>query len=213
MTSPAQKVAGRIAVGILLVVLAAGSVLATAATLPATAGPTLAEPAATSSPKAEKSPKPDKSPDTDEADDADKAGDPDKADDADGTPSAANLARIVERQAAAKITTTATELAALAANVGVGGAVRVLRLAKASGKTPADILALFESGKGWGVIVRELKLDIGPGGGSVMGTGGGHDKARKAADRAARAQAKAARVAARAARAAERARQGAGSGD
>ncbi len=200
MTMPAQKLAGRIAVAVLLVMLAAGSVFAAAATLPATAGPTLNEPAETAPPKAEKSPKPEKSPD---ADKAEQAG---EANDANGTPSPANLARIVERLKVAGITTTADELAALAAKVGVGGAVRVLRFAKASGKTPAQILALFESGKGWGVIARDLKLDIGPGNGSVMGQGHGHDEASKAADRAARAAAKAARIA-------ERARQKAGTGD
>ena len=191
MNNPAQRIAGRIAVAVLLVMLAAGSVFAAAATLPATAGPALAEPAETASPKPEKSPQPEKSPDADEARDAD------EAPDADGTPSAANLARIVERLADARITTTADELSALAAKVGVGGAIRVLRFAEASGKTPAEILALFGSGKGWGVIVRELKLDIGPGNGFVMGKGHGHDSASKAADRAARAVAKAARVAER----------------
>ncbi len=211
MTTPAQKLAGRIAVAILLVVLAAGSVFAAAATLPATSGPTLAEPSETESPKAKESPEADESPDADtakdKAKDADEADDPDKAPDADGTPSAANLARIVARLAAAGITTTTGDLAALAAKVGVGGAVRVLRFAQASGKTPAEIgtfqaniLAMREDGKGWGVIARELGLDIGPGNGSVMGQGHGQDTAAKAADRAARAEAKAARVAARAAR-------------
>ena len=197
MSPPIQKFAGRIAVAVLLVMLAAGSVFATAATLPATAGQSLAEPAETESPEAKESP------DTDE--------------DADGTPSAANLARIVERLHAAGITTDSGALAALAAKVGVGGAIRVLRFAAASGKTSAEILALFESGKGWGVIARELagdpKFTIGPGNGSVMGKGHGQNTAAKAADRAARAEAKAARAAVRAARAAERAQGGAGSGD
>jgi hypothetical protein len=206
MTSPARKFAGRIAVAVLLVMLAAGSVFAAAATLPAAAGPNLAEPAATASPRADKSPKPEKSPD------AARAADAAEAADADGAPSPANLDRIVARLKAAGITTvagitiTADYLAELAAKVGVGGAVRALLFAKASGLAPDAILALFESGKGWGVIARELKLTIGPGNGSVMGQGHGRDTAAKAADRAARAAAKTARIA-------ERARQKAGTGD
>ncbi len=199
MTSPARKLAGRIAVAVLLVMLAAGSVFAAAATLPAAAGPNLAEPAATASPKADKSPKPEKSPD------ADKAADAARAADADGTPSPEALARIVERLKAAGITTTAADLAALAAKVGVGGAIRVLRFV-AAGATSVDILAKRDAGMGCGVIARELNLTVGPGNGSVMGQGHGRDTAAKAADRAARAAAKTARIA-------ERARQKAGTGD
>ena len=206
MSSPARKLAGRLAVAVLLVMLAAGSVFAAAATLPAIAhAPVAARNAQpTESPEAKESPKVDEDKDAAESPDADRA---EQADAADASPSPANLERIVERLAAAGITTTADDLAALAAKVGVGGAVRVLRFAQACGKTPAEILALFESGKGWGVIARELKLDIGPGNGSVMGKGHGRDEASKAADRAARAKAKAARAATHAARAAERAQQ------
>ena len=142
-------------------------------------------------------PLPEKSSAADEGGVAVVAADDDEAPDADEAPSVANLARIVERLADARITTTADELSALAAKVGVGGAIRVLRFAEASGKTPAEIVALFGSGKGWGVIVRELKLDIGPGNGFVMGKGHGNDSASKAANRAARAVAKAARAAER----------------
>jgi hypothetical protein len=60
----------------------------------------------------------------------------------------------------------------LAAKVGVGGAVRTLAFAQASGKTPAQIVAMKESGKGWGGIVHELGLSIGPGIGWIMS--GGH---------------------------------------
>jgi len=208
MISPAQKLAGRIAVAILLVMLATGSALAVAATLPTVAGPTVAEPTGTTTKEAKESPDVDE--DADESPDVEKA---EQADEADGAPSPANLERIAAALAAAGITTTPEELAALADKVGVGGAVRVLRFAKASGKTPAEILALFEAGKGWGVIARELKLDIGPGNGSVMGHGKGHDDATKAADRAARAEAKAARAAERAARQAGHGQQGSGSGD
>jgi hypothetical protein len=195
MTSPIQKAAGRIAVAVLLILLAAGTVFATAATQPAAPAPAFAEPSAAASPGAKASP------DGDEAkeEDADESPDADTDEDADASPSPANLARIVDALAAAGITTTADQLAELAKKVGVGGAVRVLRFADASGKTPAEILALREAGKGWGVIARELKIDVNPGNGSVMGKGHGQDKAAKAA--------------AKAARAAERAERKAGSGD
>lgn len=211
MTSPAHKLAGRLAVAVLLVMLAAGSVFAAAATLPAMAQAPVAarnaqpaeSPEAKESPDAKESPEADEDKDAAESPAADRA---EQANEADASPSPANLDRMVQRLAAAGITTTAQDLAALAAKVGVGGAVRVLRFAQASGKTPTEILALFESGKGWGVIARELKLDIGPGNGSVMGKGHGPDEASKAADRAARAAAKAARIA-------ERAHRNLGTGD
>jgi hypothetical protein len=198
MTSLSQRFAGRIAVAVLLVLLAAGTVVASAATRPAASPPAVAEPTAAASPKAEKSPRPETSPEAREADEADE--------DADASPSPANLERIVDRLADAGIVTTTDDLAALAAKVGVGGAIRVLRFAQASGKTPAEILAMFEAGMGWGVIAKELKLDINVGNGSVMGQGTGVDKAAKAEAKAARAEAKAAR-------AAERAQRKAGSGD
>jgi len=62
---------------------------------------------------------------------------------------------------------------ALAAKVGVGGAVRTLAFAKASGKTPDQIVAMFEDGKGWGEIDHELGLSIGPGIGWIMRSGHG----------------------------------------
>jgi len=100
-----------------------------------------------------------------------------------GAPSADELARIVDKLKAAGITATASDVSDLAAEVGVGGAVRVLAFANASGKTPAEILAMFQGGKGWGEIAHELNLSIGPGIGWIMGNGGsgghgnGHDKA------------------------------------
>jgi len=204
MNASAPRLAGRVAVAVLLVLVATGTVLAAAATRTAAPAPAVAEPAAASpatepSAKPDKSPKPEKSPEAEKADDTETA---------EGSPSPANLARIVERLAASGITTTADDLAALAAKVGVGGAMRVLRFADESGKTTADIIGMFEGGMGWGEIARELKLDIGPGNGSVMGKG--QDTAAKAAAKAARAEAKAARAAERAA--AKAARQ-AGAGD
>jgi hypothetical protein len=65
-----------------------------------------------------------------------------------------------------------TDFKALAAKVGVGGAVRVLAFAKASGKSTAEILAMFQGGKGWGEIAHALGLH--PGIGWIMS--GGHGK-------------------------------------
>jgi hypothetical protein len=99
----------------------------------------------------------------------------------DGPPSADEIARIVGRLQNAGIPATAAQVGDLAGKVGVGGAVRVLAFAQASGKTPAQILALFEAGKGWGQIDHELNLSIGPGIGWIMGNGHGkgHDKHSK----------------------------------
>lgn len=209
MTMSVPKIARRAAIAMLLVLIAAGTVFAAAATLPAGPAASLAQRAAGQSAEPSESAEPTESPDVDQAKSAPEAAEspePGEAPEAseaagaaaDASPSAANLARIVDRLTAAGITTTAADLATLAKDVGVGGAVRVLLFAKASGKTPAEILAMFDAGKGWGVIARELKLDIGPGIGSVMGQGHGHDAAKEAA---------------RAARAAEHARRKAGAGN
>lgn len=200
MNASAPRLASRVAVAVLLVLVAGGTVLAAAVTRPVAPAPAVAEPAASASPSVATSPEPEKSP---KPETSPEAGAAEKAEE---SPSPANLARIVERLAGAGITTTADDLAALAAKVGVGGAIRVLRFAEASGKTSAAIVDMVEAGKGWGDIARELKLDIGPGNGSVMGQGKGVDSAAKAAARAARAEAKAVR-------AAERAQQKAGADD
>jgi hypothetical protein len=98
---------------------------------------------------------------------------PDKAETPETPPTDAEIADFVGRLKAAGITTSAAEFKALAAKVGVGGAVRALAFAQASGKTPAQIIAMKESGKGWGGIVHELGLSIGPGIGWIMS--GGHN--------------------------------------
>ena len=204
MTSSAHGLAGRVAVALLLVLLAAGSVFAAASTRPAGPSASPAEPTEASSiepseaPEASEAPEPSEAPEASETPDAPEA--PEADNDADASPSPANLARIVERLAAAGITTTPDELAALSEKVGLGGAIRVLRFAQASGRSPAEIVAMREAGKGWGVIARELKLTVNPGNGSVMGKGHGADKADKAAAKASRASAKAAKAAARAQR-------------
>jgi hypothetical protein len=96
-------------------------------------------------------------------------------------PSAAELARVVADLKAAGITATADQLQALAAKVGLGGAVRVMVIANASGKTTDEIVAMFQSGKGWGQIIKDLGLSINPGIGGIMsqghGKGHGHGNA------------------------------------
>ena len=125
-------------------------------------------------PEGSEAPDASEAPEGSEAPDASEA--PEAADESDGPPTAAEAADIVARLQAAGITTTSAELEALAAKVGTGGAVRTLAFANASGKTPAQILALFEGGMGWGQIKHELGLSIGPGIGWIMGHGHGHDK-------------------------------------
>jgi hypothetical protein len=105
--------------------------------------------------------------------------DPDELteEDSDGPPSADALARLVDRLADAGIATdsnTADAIAALAADYGVGGAIRLLAWADASGLSTGDLAARFDGGQGWGEIAREL--DLHPGIGSIMGNGGGHGR-------------------------------------
>jgi len=121
------------------------------------------EPPASAEPSESEAPGGASSPDASEA--------PEKAETPEAPPTDAEVADFVGRLKAAGITTTAAEFKALAAKVGVGGAVRTLAFAKASGKTPAQILAMRES-EGWGRIKHELGLSIGPGIGWIMS--GGH---------------------------------------
>jgi hypothetical protein len=122
------------------------------------------EPLSSAEPSESEAPGGASSPDASEA--------PDKAETPEAPPTDAEIADFVSRLKAAGITTTAAEFKALAEKVGVGGAVRTLAFAQASGKTPAQIVAMKESGKGWGEIDHELGLTIGPGIGWIMS--GGH---------------------------------------
>jgi hypothetical protein len=96
-----------------------------------------------------------------------------ETDEPDRPPTAAEAADIVAKLKAAGISTTTAAFQALAAQVGTGGAVRTLAFAQASGRTPAQIVALRESGMGWGKMKKELGLNIGPGIGWIMGGGNG----------------------------------------
>lgn len=89
-------------------------------------------------------------------------------------PSAAELARVLDDLKIAGIPATADELQMLASKVGLGNAVRILAFANASGKSPDEILAMFQSGEGWGRIASDLNLTIDPGIGGIM-SGGRHE--------------------------------------
>ena len=88
-------------------------------------------------------------------------------------PSAEKVQRALEGLKNAGINTTTEEFTALADKYGVGGAVRVLAFADASGKTAAQISAMRDAGAGWGEIRRELGIAVGPGIGWLMGRGHG----------------------------------------
>ena len=99
---------------------------------------------------------------------------PDQTEASDAAPTAAEITDIVAKLKAVGITTSEAEFKALAAKVGVGGAVRTMAFAHASGKTPAQILAMRDGGMGWGQIRKQLNLSITPGIGWIMGGGHGH---------------------------------------
>lgn len=109
------------------------------------------------------------------------------AEDQGAPPSADEVARVVERLADAHIDTNADTVAALAAEHGLGGAVRLLAWSDASGLS-VDEIADMRTGSedtapmGWGRIARELNaenpgLDLHPGIGKIMGNGHGRDDA------------------------------------
>jgi nucleotide-binding universal stress UspA family protein len=84
-------------------------------------------------------------------------------------PTAEELAHASERLAAHGITASTDQLAALAQNYGLGGAVRLFAWSKSTGKSVDELRAMRDGGQGWGVIAREL--GVSPGIGSIMGGG------------------------------------------
>jgi len=109
---------------------------------------------------------------------------------AQGAPSDKLLGRLVDRLADAGIDTDAETLAVLAADHGVGGAVRLVTWADASGMDVSELAAMFDSGMGWGAIAHQLmeddpSLDLSPGIGWVIGKGHakGHGQATAEAHR------------------------------
>jgi hypothetical protein len=91
-------------------------------------------------------------------------------------PTADELARVVEKLADQDIDANVDQLSALAAEYGLGGAVRLVAWADASGMSIADLRALVDGGAGWGKIAHDLELDVNPGIGWIMGNGGGHGR-------------------------------------
>lgn len=86
-------------------------------------------------------------------------------------PSAEDLAHAVDRLNAAGIQASSDQLQALSADYGLGGAVRLLAWADATGTSLADLRAQRDGGAGWGQMAHDL--GVSPGIGSIMGQGGG----------------------------------------
>ena len=85
-------------------------------------------------------------------------------------PTAEDLAHAVDRLAEQGISVTADRLGALAADYGLGGAVRLLAWADETGMSLADLRARRDEGAGWGQLAKDLGVH--PGLGSIMGNGG-----------------------------------------
>ena len=100
------------------------------------------------------------------------------ADDDEDPPTADDIAHAAERLAANGFEVSDTILTELAAEYGVGGAVRIVAWSQADPDRMADLRALRDgdgsegSGMGWGQIAKELGVH--PGLGSIMGQGGDH---------------------------------------
>jgi hypothetical protein len=89
------------------------------------------------------------------------------------------LDRIVASLADQGITTDADALRTWAEKYGVGGAVRLLTWADASGKSPSELADMFDSNMGWGAIAHKLMdedsaLHLSPGIGQIMSNGHAH---------------------------------------
>src|SRR5262245_35052503 len=83
--------------------------------------------------------------------------------DADLSPSTEQISRVADRLAEAGIETSADELASLADSYGLGGAIRIVIWADASGKSVDEVRALRDAGAGWGEIADTLGLPPGLG--------------------------------------------------
>ncbi len=100
-------------------------------------------------------------------------------DDVDAPPTAEDLAHAAERLAANDLEVSDDLLAELAAQYGVGGAVRVVAWSGGDEALMGQIRAMRDgdgtegSGMGWGQIAKDLGVH--PGIGSIMG-GGGHGR-------------------------------------
>jgi hypothetical protein len=91
-------------------------------------------------------------------------------------PTADELQQAADKLQAQGIDATAERLGELAATYGMGGAIRLLAWADATGMSVGDLRALFDAGAGWGKIAHDLEGDVSPGLGWIMGNGGGHGR-------------------------------------
>jgi hypothetical protein len=87
----------------------------------------------------------------------------------DSPPTAEDLAHAADRLRAAGIDAGPDRLQSLAAEYGLGGAVRLLAWANATGRSVADLRATHDAGAGWGQMAHDL--GVSPGIGSIMGQG------------------------------------------
>jgi hypothetical protein len=85
------------------------------------------------------------------------------------------VSHALERLSESGIAVSESELSELAAAYGVGGAVRLVAWADASGMSVAELRAMRDEGRGWGEIAREH--DLHPGIGSIMGRGSSNSAA------------------------------------
>lgn len=100
------------------------------------------------------------------------------AEEADEPMTAEAATALVERLAGAGLETDVATLTGLAADHGVGGAVRLLGWAQESGRAVDEIADMRADGMGWGRIAREL--DVHPGVGKWMR--GAHEPGQDDAD-------------------------------
>jgi hypothetical protein len=98
---------------------------------------------------------------------------PPSADEQEDAPDDIAIQRVVDRFAARDIAVEPEQVRELAAQHGLGGAVRVLAWS-AQGVSIEEVQQRRAEGQGWGVIARDLGVH--PGIGSIMGNGGGHGR-------------------------------------
>lgn len=82
---------------------------------------------------------------------------------------------VAVQRVADRLGTDPERVRALAAEHGFGTAVRLLAW-EAAGADTDDVLRRRAAGQGWGVIAKDLELDVHPGLGSIIGNGAGHGR-------------------------------------
>jgi hypothetical protein len=90
-------------------------------------------------------------------------------------PTGEDLAHARDRLAANGISVTRETLETLAADYGLGGAVRLVAWADQTGRSVGDLRAMRDAGAGWGQLAHDLGVH--PGLGTIMGNGGGGGRA------------------------------------